>query len=264
MPPPVKVRACTYNLREGGLDGPAGKPRDESRLQEQIALLASLDLDLIGLQEANWGSGSDAEDRLARVAEQLGMRWSLLGRSNLYGCHLAALVRESDNLTVEDAEHLTGSPWVHTLLNVTLRVAGRPRPLHFLVGHSAPSSPAMRLAEAEMATVHKHLDVIYVADFNAAALTDDPDTTGIDPVKALQKLDTRPARTLAGAGLSDVGALMNDPTPSVGHDDDKLTYRCDRIHTTLPPEWITGYGVVPNADDLSDHRAVWAEFTPSS
>jgi hypothetical protein len=119
----------------------------------------------------------------------------------------------------------------------------------------------MRLAEAEMAAVHRHLDAIYVADFNAAAVGDAPDTTGVSELKAARKLDTLPAEELAAAGFRDVGAHLRDFTPTVGHADGGLAYRCDRIHTTLPVGWITGYGVVRDADGLSDHRAVWAEFT---
>ncbi|GAA4241925.1 hypothetical protein GCM10022254_72740 [Actinomadura meridiana] len=258
---PITIRVATYNLREGGLDG-GGPDRGhgaDSRLRDQVALLASLDLDLIGLQEARWGQGK--HERARQIARELGTSYHFVGRSNFYRLDLAVFVRENDDLTVERTEHLHGPPWVHGLTNTRLRVAGRPRPLHFLVGHSAPSSPATRLAEAEMATVHRHLDAIYVADFNAVAINDAPDTTGLDPYKVAKKLDTLPAGELAAAGFHDVGAHWGDPTPTVGHGDHKIAYRADRIHTTVPDEWITGYGVECGADDLSDHRPAWAEFT---
>ncbi|WP_132158968.1 hypothetical protein [Actinomadura sp. 7K507] len=131
--------------------------------------------------------------------------------------------------------------------------------MHILNGHSAPSSPTTRKAEAEMITVHRRLDVVYMADTNARAIGDTPDTSGLDPNKVTKKLDLAPAKELAAAGFHHIG--HQDPTPTVGHGDDKLAYRCDRIHTTLPAEWITGYGVEFGGDHLSDHRPVWAEIT---
>ncbi|GAA4238417.1 hypothetical protein GCM10022254_54270 [Actinomadura meridiana] len=254
------IRVATYNLFEGGLDG-IGDDRGrvgDSRLREQVELLESLDLDLIGLQEAGWGE--DGPELARRVARELRMSYCFVGRSPFYRLDLAVFVRESTAVTVVGAEYLHGPPWVHGLANIEMRVAGHPRPMHFLVGHSAPSSPTMRLAEAEMAAVHRHLDAIYVADFNAAAIGDTPDTTGISALKAARKLDTLPARELAAAGFRDVGADWGDFTPTVGHTNGGLAYRCDRIHTTLPAEWTTDYGVVLDGDKLSDHRAVWAEF----
>lgn len=272
---PLTFRVGTYNLFEGGLANLAGHNQpgdigvpdlDDSRLRKQIGLLPRHNFDVIGLQEATWGVHSPELEK--RVAAELGMRWSFVGRSNFYGCDLAAFVRTNDNLTVEHVEHLTGPPFVHGLTNVTIRIKGRRRPVHVLVGHSAPSSPGVRLHEAEMITVHRDLDVIYLHDANAAAIDDNPDTTGLDPYKTAKKLDTAPAQELDAAGFRDVGHLWKDPTPTVGHGapneeggGDKLAYRCDRILTTLPAEWITGYGVELGGDDLSDHRAVWAEFT---
>ncbi|RKS79702.1 hypothetical protein BZB76_1177 [Actinomadura pelletieri DSM 43383] len=261
MGAPRSLRVATYNLFEGGLDRDPvpGRREDDSRLQEQVAVLASLDLDLIGLQEARWGK--DGSERARRIARRLGMSYCFVGPSNFYSLDLAVFVRESDDIAVAGTEHLLGPPWVHGLTNVTLQVGGRPEPLHFLVGHSAPSSPTTRLAEAEMATVHRHLDAIYVADFNAAAIGEEPGDTVALSHKAAQKFDTRPAEELVAAGFRDVGADWGDSTPTVGYTGRGVAYRCDRIHTTLPSEGITGYGVVLEGDGLSDHRAVWAEFT---
>ncbi|MFI0412385.1 endonuclease/exonuclease/phosphatase family protein [Actinomadura sp. 3N508] len=254
---PAIIRVATYNLFEGGLDGEGAEPdeKDDTRLQQQVDLLSRLGLDLVGLQEAKWNYFGN--DRLKKIAEQLGMTYWFLGRSHFYGCDIAVLARPSDHLTVVDTRQLTGPPWVHTLINLHLQIAGID--VHFLVGHSAPSSPTMRLAEAETATVHKHQNVIYVADFNAAAEDDDPDTTGVDRAKAESKLDKRPAGTLTAHGFYDVGRLCRDPTPTVGHTDDTVPHRGDRILTTMP-ECVTGYGVELGGDHLSDHRIVWAEF----
>ncbi|MFC4054084.1 hypothetical protein ACFOY4_30700 [Actinomadura syzygii] len=265
---PTTLRVATYNLHAGGLDGddPEHFSRDDSRLRRQVELLASLNLDLIGLQDASWGMFGD--NRLDNVAADLGMSWRFLGRSNFYGCNLATLIRRGDKISVGDRDvtHLTGPPFAHGLTHVTLTIAGHPRPVHVLVGHCAPSSATIRLAEAETATAHRHDDLIYLADFNAAAVDDDPDTTGIDNATAGSKLDKRPAETLAAAGFHDVGHIVGDPTPTTGHrapnqDDGALALRSDRIYTTLPTKTITGYGVELGGDALSDHRIVWAEFT---
>ncbi|TYB47811.1 hypothetical protein [Actinomadura chibensis] len=271
---PTTLRVATYNLHTGGLDGddPEHFSRDDSRLRQQVDLLASLDLDLIGLQEATWGMFAD--ERLDGVAADLGMSWRFLGRSSFYGRNLATLIRVGDKITVgaRDVAHLTGPPFVNGLTDVTLTIAGHPRPVHLLVGDCAPSSATIRLAEAETATAHRHHDLIYLADFTAAALDDDPDTTGTDNATARSKLDKRPAETLAAAGFHDVGHIKGDRTPTTGHrapnqhqhqhqHRDALALRSDRIYTTLPTETITGYGVELGGDALSDHRIVWAEFT---
>ncbi|RFS81451.1 hypothetical protein D0T12_31365 [Actinomadura spongiicola] len=267
---PAIIRVGGYNLFEGGLPKPAtdrdqdddfGRPLDTSRLRKQLAVLSRLNLDLLGLQEATWGVHSP--DVTNFVSSELGMSWPYVGRSPFYGCDLAAFVRQSDHLTVEDVTHLTSPPFVHSLLNLKLRIDGHPRPIHFLIGHCAPSSPTIRMAEAELLTVHRHLDLIYVADFNAAAIGDKPDAHehDLDPYKAAKKFDTSPAEELAAAGFHDIGYIWGDRTPTVGHGDDTLAYRCDRIYTTLPTAWITGFGVERGADDLSDHRPVWAELT---
>jgi endonuclease/exonuclease/phosphatase family metal-dependent hydrolase len=249
----LKVRFGTYNLRDGGLD-------DESptRLTRQATMLKRLDLDLLALQEAKWGTYRDT--RRNYIADRLGMTWARRVPSNFHGCDIAMFVRERKQMRAGKERHLTGPPWVHCHGDVELQVAGQP--LRWMAGHMAPSSPTLRLGEAELLGVYRKEPVVYVADCNAVALGETPDTTGVEPVHAKNKLDPRAALALEDAGFLDIGAHLRDPTPTVGyHRADRLEYRADRIYTTLPAEWITGYGVVDGADDLSDHRAVWAEIT---
>ncbi|MBO2464001.1 endonuclease/exonuclease/phosphatase family protein [Actinomadura violacea] len=252
----------SYNLRDGGLDGGTGSAegwRDDTRLKAQMALLRSLRPDLLALQEAKWGLHGSS--RLKQVAKWLDMTWTSLAPSNFYGCDIAVLVRESNDLAVTNERHLTGPPFVHAHADIELRVTGHVGRLHFMAGHAAPSSPTMRLAESEMVGVYRHLDVIYVADFNAAAIGEDPDVTGVDPLQVARKLDTRPAEELAAAGFCDVGAHVGDRAPTVGHTGQgQLAYRCDRIYTTLPRDRIVGYHVVQEERPLSDHRPVCADI----
>lgn len=253
----LTLRVGTYNLHDGGLDG-EGALASDARLNKQLGMLAALRLDLLGLQETAWGA--DWQRRAQQVAEALGMTWYTVAPSSFYHYDIAVLVRESTSLQVTRKHHLTGPPFTHAHVDVQLYAAPWRRRIHFMVGHLSPSSPTIRRAEAELVGVYRGLDLIYAADFNSVALDDDPDTTGIDPVKAARKLDTAPAEELAAAGFIDVGAFMSDRTPTVGHGTGKLAHRCDRIYTTLPPETITGYQVVHDAPALSDHLPVCAEF----
>ena len=257
MNAPLILRAGTYNLRNGGLDGPR---RDDTRLLRQIDMLRDLKLDVLGLQEAKWGTRS--RSRLEHVADQLGMTWRNLVPSNFHGCDLAVLVRESNQMKVTQTRHLTGPPFVHAHSDVELRINGRDRPIRFMVGHLAPSSAGIRADEAELVGVYRGLDVVYVADCNAVGVGENPDTTGVDPYHAAGKLDVRAAEALQAAGFVDVGAYVGNTTPTVGHTRaGRLAYRCDRIYTTLPTDTIIGYGVVQEAGEpLSDHRPVWADF----
>ncbi|QFG22864.1 endonuclease/exonuclease/phosphatase family protein [Actinomadura sp. WMMB 499] len=255
----VTLRVGTYNLRDGGLDG-ASAARNDARLKAQLTMLATLRLDLLGLQEAKWGSHGHV--RLEQVARWLGMTWKCLVRSNFHGCDIAVLVREGDGIAVTRERHLIGPPFTHAHADVELQIAGRTRPVRFMVGHAAPSSPTLRLAEAELIGVYRNIDVVYAADFNAAALNEDPDVQGVDPLHVARKLDTRPAEELQASGFIDIGAHLGDRTPTVGHTrSDRLAYRCDRIYTTLPRGSITGHRVVQEHRPLSDHRPVWAELT---
>jgi endonuclease/exonuclease/phosphatase family metal-dependent hydrolase len=251
----LKLRIGTYNLRDGGLDNKAA-----ARLASQVDMLARLDLDLLALQEAKWGTYR--ESHRGYVAKRLGMTWSSRVPSSFHRCDIAMFVRATEHLRTGKERHLQGPPWVHAHGDVELTVAGQPHPWRFMAGHMSPGSPTIRLAEAEMMGVYRTLPLIYVADFNSVALGESPDLTGVEPAHAKRKLDTRAAQALAEDGFLDVGAHRQDSTPTVGHNrTDRLAYRCDRIYTTLPSVWITGYGVVDDADDLSDHRAVWAEIT---
>jgi endonuclease/exonuclease/phosphatase family metal-dependent hydrolase len=250
-----RVRFGTYNLRDGVLDR-----EDPARLARQVDMLARLDLDLLALQEAKWGTYRETWRQY--VVKRLGMTWSGRVPSNFHGCDLAMFVRQSEHLRAGKQRHLNGPPWVHAHGDVEVEVAGQPRPWRFMAGHLSPESPAVRLAEAEMMGVYRSLPLIYVADFNSVALDESPVVTGVEPVHARRKLDTGAAQALAEVGYLDVGAHRHDATPTVGHGrTDRLAYRGDRLYTTLPSEWITGYGVVTDIDELSDHRPIWAEIT---
>ena len=129
--------------------------------------------------------------------------------------------------------------------------------------HLAPSSPAIRLAEAEtLGLLVKDGLVIAAGDWNAApaAGTCFP-PAGVSPAQARRKLDRRAACAIEEAGFTDVGARAGSLTPTVGYGEPgQLAYRCDRIYTTLPAQAIAGFEVITDAEPESDHRPVVAVF----
>jgi endonuclease/exonuclease/phosphatase family metal-dependent hydrolase len=141
---------------------------------------------------------------------------------------------------------------------VVVAADGYLQPLHLASVHLAPSSPAIRLAEAEaLGLLVGDGPVIAGGDWNAlpAAGPEPPAAAG----RQRRKLDRSAAIALEEAGLLDVGTHVKDMTATVGHASE-LAYRCDRIYTTLPAETITGYDVITTVDADSDHRPVMARF----
>jgi hypothetical protein len=98
----------------------------------------------------------------------------------------------------------TGMPSLAWLL----RLLGRVGSLHLVSTHLAPSSPAIRLAEAEaLALIANDSLVIAGGDWNAMPASDpEPPLDGIDPGYARRKLDRSAACALEEAGFTDVAA----------------------------------------------------------
>ncbi|MFC0039532.1 endonuclease/exonuclease/phosphatase family protein [Actinomadura rayongensis] len=256
----TSLRIGTWNLLEGGLDG-----TDASRLERQIDLLAELDLDLLGLQEATWRHRG--AEMLHHVAHRLGMTARVLTPSNHHACALATFVRERPGVRVVGEAHDTSGSWWHALAHVEVDVDGIGT-FDFLNTHLAPSSEDQRAREGQQLGLYKNCRAILLGDMNAVPATDplpSPDDT--DDGRAHGKRDRRAAQAIARAGFVDVGASVGDTTPTVGHiEPGKLAYRCDRImHNNLPVEHVTHEVIscVDNAtgsghDYLSDHSPVVA------
>jgi endonuclease/exonuclease/phosphatase family metal-dependent hydrolase len=251
----MRLTIATWNLLGGGTDNGC-----DARLRRQLGLLAGLDLDVAALQECkHW---AEDESRLLHLAEeQLGMR-GFLAESAHHGCHLAVLVRESDRLQVIEPRHERGHPYWHAVARVVTRAEGLAEPLHLASFHFAPSSPAIRLAEAEaFDLIARDGPLIAIGDANSVPLHDpDPPLSTRDPGHVRRKLDRRAAQAMADNGLLDVGALCADPTPTVGHEPGGLKYRCERCYTNLPPEAIISHQVITCADLDSDHHPVVCVF----
>ncbi|MFG1858479.1 endonuclease/exonuclease/phosphatase family protein [Actinomadura geliboluensis] len=68
---------------------------------------------------------------------------------------------------------------------------------------------------------------------------------------------------VADAGFRDAGAVYGDLSPTVGIEDGKPAYRCDRIYCNVPGATVSDFAVLPpfsSGDQrrLSDHAAVIA------
>ena len=146
------LTAATWNLR--GIDDGSG-----ARLRRQLTLLAGLNLDVAGFQECkHWADDDSALLHLAE--EQLGMTGFRAGSAH-HGCHLAVFVRESAGLQVIEPRHERGHPYWHAVALVVVRAEGLPELLYLASIHFAPSSPVIRLAEAEA------FELIAMGDINA-------------------------------------------------------------------------------------------------
>jgi endonuclease/exonuclease/phosphatase family metal-dependent hydrolase len=242
----------SYNLETGGLDG--GR---DARLVRQLNMLARAGPDGWALQECN-GWADHGHCYLHFAEHLLGMR-GFLARSGHDGCDVAVLVRPSPGITVNAARHAEGAPYWHAVAAVEIVIDDDVYTL--ASAHLAPSSPALRLAEAEMfALTGRRAPLIAGGDWNAVPAADPgPDTTGAGPGTARRKLDRTAARAIEETGLRDVAACTGDLAPTVGHHGG-LSYRCDRIYTSLPPAAITGYQVITEPEPDSDRRPVVATF----
>jgi endonuclease/exonuclease/phosphatase family metal-dependent hydrolase len=247
----------SYNLEHGGIDG-GGR---DVRLVAQLEMLAAVNADVWAFQECN-GWADDGYGYLHFAENVLGMR-GFLARSNHHGCDLAVFIREASGIKVNAQRHEEGPPYWHAVARVEVIIDDL---LYSMVSaHLAPSSPALRLIEAEaFALIAREGTVIAGGDWNAVPAADpEPDTSRTSPGKARRKLDRSAALAIEEAGFTDAAACLSELIPTVGHASD-LYYRCDRIYTTLPAAAITGYQVIAEDRPASDHRPVVARFNLAS
>ena len=248
------IKVGTYNLGERGRT-------DRAVLDAQLDMLAGLRADVWALQECNgW---EENHHRLLNVAaDTLGMRPCFV-KSNHDGCHLTLMVRETGRLRVLEERHDRSHPLWHAKAHVVVSIDGRADPAHFLDVHSAPSSPIIRQAEAELFQLYAKLgDVIAAGDYNAApasGVITVPD--GVNPEHARRKLDRSAAEAIEAAGFVDVGAHCGNQEPTVGFTSaDRLAFPCDRAYTTLPGSTIAGFEVIHEIKPKGDHRPAVAAF----
>jgi endonuclease/exonuclease/phosphatase family metal-dependent hydrolase len=251
----VILTALSWNLLKGGID--AG---DDTRMRRQMHRIAAENPTVVMMQELNdWDR--DGEMLLHRAEELLGgMRGFLVPAER--GFHLGLFIRESAGLRVVRTRHENRRPFWHGVACVITEADGFGR-LVLASAHFAPASPSVRTAEAEaFKLIAEAGPLIAAGDWNAVPADDpEPQRPGKDPEHERRKLDRAAAQALEGAGLTDVAAHLSDLAPTVGYSEaDRLAYRCDRFYCGLPIGAFTGYQVITDADDCSDHRPVTATF----
>lgn len=245
------LTCVSWNLLKGGID--AG---DDTRMRRQMRRIADEHPSVVMLQELNdWDR--DGETMVHRAEGLLGGMRGFLVPSH-HGFPVGVFIRESAGLQVVRTRHEQRRPYWHSVACLVTEAGGFGR-LVLASAHLAPSSPTTRLAEAEaFKLIAETGPLIAAGDWNAIPASDpEPRRTGKDPEHERRKCDRGPALALEGAGLTDIAARRGDLTPTVGHSaEDRLAYRCDRFYAGLPDGAVTGYRVITDADDCSDHRPV--------
>ncbi len=244
----------SYNLWAGGFDD----GRDD-RLHHQLVVLADLAADAWAFQECTGWRAAGCQ-ALFHAEQILRLRGFLVPSSH-HGCDLGVFVRESAGLRVMAERHEQGHSYWHAVTRLVVATPWPGSSLHLVSTHLAPSSPAIRLSEAEaLALVARDGLVIAGGSWNALPATDpEPPLDDNDPGHARRTLDRSAAFALEEAGFVDVAAHLGDLRSTVGHASG-LRYRCDRVYTTLPPEAFVSYQVVTEYEPASDHRPVVATF----
>ncbi|GAQ54836.1 endonuclease/exonuclease/phosphatase family protein [Streptomyces acidiscabies] len=147
----MKLRAVTWNLYLGGLDGD-----DEQRFDDQVGILTHLHPDILALQECtSW----DEKDRATRVADKLGMKIALMAPS--YGAdpafrNFTATLYRPDTFRLIDSRRRAVTAFHHALILTRLRPQDAPEDgsgdLTVLTTHLDWSGGEARLAEARRMT----------------------------------------------------------------------------------------------------------------
>lgn len=244
----------SFNLRAGGFDDDG-----DDRIRRQLVLLADVGADAWAFQECTGWRAAGCQ-AFFHAEQILGLRGFLVPSSH-HGCDLGVFVRESAGLRVMAERHEQGHPYWHAVARLGVATPWPGSSLHLVSTHLAPSSPAIRLLEAEaLALVARDGLVIAGGSWNALPATDpEPPLDDIDPGHARRTLDRSAAFALEEAGFMDVAARLGDLRPTVGHDGG-LRYRCDRVYTTLPVDAVMSYSVIEEYEPASNHRPVVATF----
>jgi hypothetical protein len=163
------VRAFTFGSYnwQGGNSGDA----QDGRLQRQLVLLADVRADAWVFQGCS--SWRDSGSRTLFLADQImGLR-GFLAPSPRPGGDLAVFVREPVGLRVTAEEHEHGYPFWHAVAHLVVATPWPSTSFHLVSAHLAPTSPTIRLAEAEaLAMIAKDGLVIAGGSWNALSAAD--------------------------------------------------------------------------------------------
>ena len=251
------MRAFTfgsYNWQGSDFDD-----EQDRRLRRQLVLLSDARADAWAFQGCSgWG---DCGGETLFLAEQLlGLR-GFLALASHHGGDLAVFVREPAGLRVTAERHEHGYPFWHAAARLVVATPWPGTTFQLVSAHLAPSSPTIRLAEAEaLAVIAQEGFVIAGGSWNALSASDpEPSLDGIQHGHGRRVLDRSAAYALEETGFVDVAAYLRDLRPTVGHDGG-LRYRCDRIYSTFPLNAIVSYEVIEEHEPVSGHRPLVATF----
>jgi len=244
----------SYNWQGCSGDG------EDGRLTRQLALLSDVRADAWAFQGCSgW---RDCGGRTLFLAEQiLGLR-GFLAPSSRPGGDLAVFVREPGlRVTAERHEH--GYPFWHGVARLVVATPWPGTSLQLVSADLAPSSPVIRLAEAEaLAVIAEDGLVIAGGSWNALSAADpEPSSDGIQHGHGHGRrvLDRSAACAIEETGFVDVAGYLRDLRSTVGHDGG-LRYRCDRVYSTFPLSAIVSYEVIEEYEPVSGHRPLVATF----
>jgi len=149
-----RVRAVSWNLLNGGLDG--AEHQDMTRFEEEVRILAELRPDVLGLQECTWWHEDD-QRLLKRLAKELGLSVVRMEQSAIGdGANQTALLYRSKVLTLVEHKSMGRGIYAHALIRATFRPVGAPEDgtCDFMVftTHLHPWNGDARLAEARRIT----------------------------------------------------------------------------------------------------------------
>ncbi|MFJ9979266.1 endonuclease/exonuclease/phosphatase family protein [Streptomyces cyaneofuscatus] len=232
-PEDALLRVGSYNVMDGGGD----------RWAEQMDLLESLDLDILGIQEAKHWERQDRA-RLHATAERLGMQ-PLFAPSQSHGCHLVLYYRWPRVHCARFTPDISNGRFHHTASRAVMKVAGLT--IKVLHAHFHPFSPALRLTEAGWLTEYAAADEfsLIVGDLNVSGLGDE------DPAdwnRVPSHLHSRHRKVLPDGSYGDADRDAMRALRSAGFADPPL-------HLGIVPPRTTGYwgGGTERWDRRSDY-----------
>jgi endonuclease/exonuclease/phosphatase family metal-dependent hydrolase len=150
------VRVATYNILQGHNE--AGQPS----IEEQVALLAELDADIIGLQESDTNRIAGGNDDLVRYAADRLEMYSYYGPSPVVGTFGIALLSRFP-LEHPRTFYMYSEGEQTATIHATVHVGGMP--FNILVTHLGNGGPLVQ-QEAILAEAAGMERVILMGDFN--------------------------------------------------------------------------------------------------
>jgi hypothetical protein len=249
----------TFTFGSYNWQGSAFDDEPDGLLRRQLVLLSDVRADAWVFQGClGWRASGG---RMLFLAEQiLGLR-GFLALSSHHGGDLAVFVREPAGLRVTAERHEHGYPFWHAVARLVVATPWPGTTFHLVSADMAPTSSAIRLAEAEaLAMIAEDGLVIAGGSWNALSAADpEPSVNGIEPGRGRRGLDRSAAYALEESGFVDVAGYLRDLRPTVGHSGG-LRYRCDRIYSTFPVSAIVSYEVIEEYEPVSRHRPLVATF----